>query len=204
MKNRSELWLRILADAGIRCSVSTAGDANNVISRVESEGESFFTLSLPQFSKDLETALEDGILHTSLFRGFARSKSLVTVTRPGSSDVQTNWVVGGIPHFLGGFLELIFDSTWEVTYEQWEDVCLAVSTSRLTLHNFFAPSLRIPKDLEEELVMAEAIMCVRQLAQLFSKEKSLCSDKKVQSAYESYVDVDKELNLPFMTGESTE
>lgn len=203
MKSRSDLWLQVLADAGTRCSVSTACDANTVASRVKAEGEQFFTVTLPQFSKDLETALEDGVIHTRLFRGFGRDKSRVSVTLPDGQK-QPNTVVGGIPKFLGGFLDLIFDSNWEVTYDEWEAAAHAVATSRLPHHNFFPPIMRIPKDLEEELIMADAIMCVRQLCSLFSKEKSLCSEEKTQAAIEAYVNVDKELELPFTMGGSTD
>lgn len=203
MKSRSELWCQVLADAGTRCSVSTAADLNTVSGRTKSEGESFFTLTLPRFSKDLETALEDGIIHTRLFRGFARDKSQVQVTLPDGSK-QVNTTVGGIPQFLGGFLDLIFCSQWEVTYDEWEACTHAVQSSRLPHHNFFPPFIRVPKDLEEELRMAEAIQCVRQLTSLFSKEKSLCSDRKVEDAFRAYVDVDKELEQPFTTGGSTD
>lgn len=203
MKSRSELWLQVLEESGTRCSVSTADDLNTVVSRVESEGESFFTLTLPQFSKDLERALEDGVLHSRLFRGFARNKSRVKVTLPDGS-VQRNTVVGGVPQFLGGFLNLIFDSDWDVSYDDWNDICHAVQSSSLPHHNFFPPVLRVPRDLEEELMMAQAIMCVRQLAQLYSKEKSPCSAAKTADAFEAYESVDKELELPFLTGGSSE
>ncbi len=199
MKSRSELWLRVLEESGTRCSVSTAYDVKTVMSRVESEGESFFTLTLPQFSKDLERALEDGVIHTQLFRGFARNKSRVTVTLP-DGQLQPNTVAGGIPQFLGGFLDLIFSSRWEVTYDEWTTTCNIVKSSSLPDHNFFPPLIRIPKDLEEELMMAEAIMCVRQLCSLFSKEKSLCTEDKIDAAYEAYAVVDEEIKDPFADG----
>nr|URG15667.1 MAG: RNA dependent RNA polymerase [Leviviridae sp.] len=64
-------------------------DLKTIHRRVEGEGMSFLTISLPGFAKDLEKGLDQGFVDRNLFRGFAFQ--------------------AGLPRFLGGFLDLIFD-----------------------------------------------------------------------------------------------
>lgn len=78
----------MLADAGIRCGVDTTRDAKCVRERVENEGESFLTISLPDFGKAFLQAL-DRRSASLLFAGFRKK--------------------GKLPVFLGGLLDLIFD-----------------------------------------------------------------------------------------------
>lgn len=89
MKSLTQLWQEVAQDLGDVCDVSTTRDFQTVTSRVEDEGLSFLTITLPRFAKDLEKGLEQGKITHDLFLGFKRS--------------------GGLPRFLGGFLELIFD-----------------------------------------------------------------------------------------------
>jgi hypothetical protein len=79
----------VLADAGTWCDISTTRDYETVSRRVEDEGVSFLTITLTDFCKDLEKALDRGFVDHSLFKGFAFRE--------------------GLPRFLGGFLDLIFD-----------------------------------------------------------------------------------------------
>jgi hypothetical protein len=59
------------------------------MSRVETEGVSFLTITLPAFGKDFELSLDQGQVTSSHFLGFKRVK--------------------GLPAFLAGFLTQIFD-----------------------------------------------------------------------------------------------
>lgn len=79
----------LLDDVGKWCGVSAPRDHKTVSSRVEHEGLSFLTITLPAFCKDFEQALASGGISDDLFPGFART--------------------GGLPRFLGGFLRLVFD-----------------------------------------------------------------------------------------------
>lgn len=89
MKSLMKLW-RVAADEyGGLCSVSTTRDYQTVASRVEDEGVSFLTITLPQFCSDFQKSLEEQKVSSELFQGFARQS--------------------GLPRFLGGFLCLIFD-----------------------------------------------------------------------------------------------
>jgi hypothetical protein len=79
----------LLLDLGERCHISTGRDLQTITARVEHEGESFFTITLPKFGKDLQKGLSRGFVDRSMFTGF-------------------QWH-GGLPRFLGGFLDLVFD-----------------------------------------------------------------------------------------------
>jgi len=79
----------VLAEAGTRCGTSTIRDGKTVAERSEHEGISFLTMSLPNFCSDFERSLDQGFVSHDLFTGFS-------------------WT-GGLPRFLGGFLDLVFD-----------------------------------------------------------------------------------------------
>jgi hypothetical protein len=81
----------IYNDACMKCSadVSDLRDLITIESRVENEGLSFLTITLPQFSSDFERSLELGYVDSSCFRSFRKH--------------------GAIPAFLQGMLRLIFD-----------------------------------------------------------------------------------------------
>jgi len=64
-------------------------DLLTIRSRVEAEGLSFLTITLPDLGKDFEKALDQGFISPTLFRGFRK--------------------IGKIPAFLQGFFGLIFD-----------------------------------------------------------------------------------------------
>jgi len=82
----------ILEESGIRCGTSTTRDLKTIAGRVEKEGLSFLTITLPKYGQDLQRALDRGFLGDDLFLGFSKGR-------------------GGLPRFLGGFLRLIFDET---------------------------------------------------------------------------------------------
>jgi len=79
----------ILIDLGIRCGTSTTRDWKTISRRVEEEGFSFLTITLPDFCADFEKSLAQEFVALDAFAGFQRN--------------------GGLPRFLGGFLELIFN-----------------------------------------------------------------------------------------------
>jgi len=79
----------VLNDIEGWCGTSTRLDLKTVKSRVEDEGVSFLTITLANFGKDLQKGLDQGFVDHDLFKGFSFK--------------------GGLPRFLGGFLDLIFD-----------------------------------------------------------------------------------------------
>ncbi|DAD51008.1 TPA_asm: RNA-directed RNA polymerase, partial [ssRNA phage SRR6960549_7] len=66
-------------------------DLMTIKSRVEDEGLSFLTITLPQFGKDFERSLADEVIDSTFFRSFKKN--------------------GAIPAFLQGMLSQIFDRT---------------------------------------------------------------------------------------------
>ena len=65
-------------------------DIEYVQGRIKDEGLSFFTITLASFGKEFRTFLDQGLLSDDSFPGFKRGRA-------------------GLPLFLGGFLQRIFD-----------------------------------------------------------------------------------------------
>lgn len=143
VRNHLELVENILLDASTWCSaeVSIKPDLKTIRSRVENEGISFLTITLPQFCRDFESALQAGRIDSTLFRSFRKR--------------------GAIPAFLQGMTSQIFDIETgelqdEVTpafVEAVRQVCLSFkkleigcspSREAAALDNF----VRVEQDLE--------------------------------------------------------
>jgi len=84
------LLTKVVRESGNLCGIDTTQDIKTILSRVEHEGESFMTITLATFFKDLQQSLDRGYVASDLFRSFNRGKSK-------------------LPIFLGGFLRLVFD-----------------------------------------------------------------------------------------------
>jgi len=89
LKSLTSLMQCVLDDLGTRCGTSTTQDYKTILRRVEHEGLSFLTITLSDFGKDFEKSLDQGRVAPNQFAAFSRA--------------------GGLPRFLGGFLELVFD-----------------------------------------------------------------------------------------------
>lgn len=92
MKSLIAFSRTVLLDMENMCRTSTDLDFKTVQARVEDEGVSFLTITLPNFGKDLQKGLDQGFVDRHLFLGFRRGK-------------------GELPAFLQGFLGLIFDAS---------------------------------------------------------------------------------------------
>jgi len=91
MKSLTSLWSCTARELAVRCCTSAARDITTVTSRTEHEGLSFLAITLADYGKAIEKWLDHGIVapwECSSFR-----KSALT----------------GLPLFLGGFLERVFD-----------------------------------------------------------------------------------------------
>ena len=89
MKSHMLLLQMVLQDLGNRCCTSTSRDFETITTRVEHEGISFLTISLPEFGKTFERALDQGrVAHTD-FVGYSKS--------------------GYLPRLLSGFTSLVFN-----------------------------------------------------------------------------------------------
>jgi hypothetical protein len=83
------LWKVIAEESAVRCCTSTTLDWKTVETRSKHEGFSFLTITLANFGKDFERCLDQGYVDPSAFHGFHRKQ--------------------GLPRFLGGFLDQVFD-----------------------------------------------------------------------------------------------
>lgn len=92
MKSHLRLLACVLEDSRIWCCTSTTRDLETITRRVEREGFSFLTITLPSFCSDFERCLADGFVAPDSFQGFHRPKGMA------------------IPAFLQGMLERVFDS----------------------------------------------------------------------------------------------
>lgn len=140
MKSLISLWKTSLEELGDWCGVSANRDFQTVSARIEDEGLSFLTITLSNFAKDFQKSLAQGYVGHDSFLGFKRR--------------------GGLPLFLGGFLDLIFDRC---------NGSLVNDPSQ------------------------DAIFSIRQLTLMYSKIELECSPKRVRSAFEGYVNCEKEL-----------
>lgn len=91
MKSPTWILQGLLLDAAIWCDASTTRDLETITSRIEHEGESFLSISLPTFGACFEQALDRGYCLPTDFPGFRRRRG-----RP-------------LPLFLGGLVSLVFD-----------------------------------------------------------------------------------------------
>jgi len=178
MKSRSEIWLSLLDEVGRECSVSTTQDSKTALRRVRSEGDSFFTVTLPAFHQELVSSMELGWMPADAFRGFRRRK----VTDSHGIKHQ------GVPVFLGGFLDLIFTSETVINVGEWTEDNLIVPNPVLLPATHFVNEPRAVK----------AVRGLRQLLLLFSKEKNLAPPDKVEAAIKSYTDVDEHVADPLV------
>lgn len=107
MKSLMTLWERVADESATRCCTSTSMDIKTVRARLQHEGVSFLTISLPAFGKDFERSLELGQVDRRLFQGFS-------------------WKAG-LPRFLGGFLGQVFSCDTGVLLDEPNiDAILAV------------------------------------------------------------------------------
>lgn len=193
MKSRSEIWLAALEDMGQQCSVSTQRDAETLAQRVSQEGDSFFTITLPKFGKDLELSLSHSRIPRDRFYGFRRKKLVIDIVDGQYGfKLEDRKFGGGNPQFLGGFLDLVFSDNLEMTYDE-------LSFAQAHPSVMLVPRLR--RDSKDIARMADAINAIRQLCLMFGKEKERCSDANVDKAYRTFIQTDEELDAPLGTSE---
>jgi hypothetical protein len=107
VKSLTAFSQQLLEDFGQQCGVCTTRDQEEIRRRVEHEGVSFLTITLPSYGKDFLSSLEAGRVEPNSFRAF----------KHGSA---------GLPRFLGGFLALVFDENGVVRDEPSIDAVRAV------------------------------------------------------------------------------
>jgi hypothetical protein len=108
------LWNRVAHESAARCHTSADMDCKTVHARVEHEGFSFLTITLPAFGKAFEKGLDQGRVDSSSFQGFKTPKKAC------------------LPPFLGGFTSRVFDRSSGVLLDV-PDVDAILAVRQLTL-----------------------------------------------------------------------
>jgi hypothetical protein len=98
MKSLVSLLELLLQDCGRKSGAPVARDIVTVRHRVKHEGDSFITITLPNFCSDFERSLEAGELASNAFLSFRKTRT-------------------GIPAFLQGFLSQVFDKDGKLLLE---------------------------------------------------------------------------------------
>ena len=120
MKSLLLLWSTLASEEAKGCRTSATMDIKNVQGRVKHEGLSFLTITLANFGKDFEKSLDQGFVARSSFTGFRWKR--------------------GLPRFLGGFLELVFDrDSGRLLDEPRYDAILAVRQLTLMFSKIEVP-----------------------------------------------------------------
>lgn len=96
----------VLTDMEHWCRISTTRDRKTISRRIEKEGLSFLTISLPAFSRDLEKCLDEGCIPDDSFASFNKDSS-------------------GFPRLFGEFLRSIFDPTTRVLLDAPCVICIS-------------------------------------------------------------------------------
>jgi len=140
LKSQVVLWSHLAEEFAKRCCTSATMDIKTVQGRVEHEGMSFLTISLPSFGKDLQKGLDSGIVDRNSFQGFS-------------------WRAG-LPRFLGGFLDLVFDRESGVLLNDPSvEAILALRQLTLLFSKVLAPCTKS----REQDAMDEYVECDRQV-----------------------------------------
>jgi hypothetical protein len=130
------LWQEVANELATWCCTSTSLDYKTVQTRVEHEGESFLTITLPNFCTDFQKSLVEGRVDRNQFQGFTFS--------------------GSLPRFLGGFFDLVFDRGTGLLLDQ-PSVDAIYSIRQLTL--MFGKILLPCSDARKEAAIDGYIQC---------------------------------------------
>lgn len=137
MKSLTSLWNVLASEFASRCGTSTTMDINTVQGRVENEGMSFLTITLPTFGKDFQYCLDQGLVSPKSFLSFRKTGSC-------------------LPSFLRGFTELVFDSGTGILLED-PDIEAIIAVRQLTL--IFSKMLLPCTPERERQAMSDYVQC---------------------------------------------
>lgn len=146
MKSQMLLWLELAKELASWCNTSTTRDCKTVTCRVEHEGFSFLTITLPNFGKDFEKSLDQGFVSRQDFQGFA-------------------WT-SGLPKLFSGFLCQVFDtSSGRLLSEPSIDAIQAVRQLTLLYSKLFLLS----NTERERAAMASFVKCEQEVTEFNSR-----------------------------------
>jgi len=140
LKSLTALWKEVAEELATWCHTSTTLDYKKLERRVEHEGDSFLTITLPDFGSDFEKALESGKVDRDLFLSFQKK--------------------GGLPLFLGGFLDRVFERG---TCLLRDDACVDSIFAIRQLTLMFKKMLLPCSDTRVEAAIAGYVMCEQEV-----------------------------------------
>ena len=141
MKSLTSLWNVLANELAGRCGTSTTMDIKTVQGRIENEGMSFLTITLPTFGKDFQFCLDQGLVAPKSFLSFRKTGSC-------------------LPSFLRGFTELVFDPSTGILLED-PDVEAIYAVRQLTL--IFSKMLLPCTPERERKAMSEYVQCDKEV-----------------------------------------
>ena len=141
MKSLIALWNVLAKELASGCGTSTTLDINTVKRRVENEGLSFLTITLPSFGKDFQFCLDQGMIVPESFLSFRKSGSC-------------------LPSFLRGFTELVFDNSTGVLLNE-PDIEAIHAIRQLTL--IFSKILLPCTPKRERAAMSGYVQCDKEV-----------------------------------------
>jgi hypothetical protein len=163
MKSLVVLWNQLAMECGEWLCIDTIRDQQTVAARSNAEGTSFLTITLPTFGKDFDRSLSDGFIAPTAFAGFHRRS--------------------GLPAFLWGFLELVFDRTSGILLDNPSpDAVLAVRQ----LTGVFAKILIPCSDERERDALAK-----------FVETERILEEKTCEWTQKEYLEFSRMANLLF-------
>jgi len=142
LKSLIALWKILAEDLASGCCTSATMDIKTVQGRSKHEGSSFFTMTLPSFGKSFQKGLDQGIVARDMFPEFRFLRH------------------GGLPVFLQGFLELVFDRNNGVLLDQPNiDAIFAVRQLTLLYSKLELPcsDARVRKSMEDYVQCDEEV-----------------------------------------------
>jgi len=120
VKSLTSLWSLLAEESADRCCTSAIRDIKTVTDRVEHEGLSFLTITLPELGKSAQSWLDQG--------------------KAGIHPAFSNERRGSLPRFLGGFFNRVFDrSSGLLLDEPCLDAILAIRQLTLMFGKMLLP-----------------------------------------------------------------
>jgi hypothetical protein len=148
MKSLMSLWFRLAEESADLCCTVASRDNKTVAARVEHEGLSFLTITLPSLGKAVQTWLDQG--QAGIHPSFSNERG------------------GSLPRFLGGFFNRVFDRKSGVLLDE---PCIAsIQAIRQLTLMFGKMELRCSQE-REALAVQNYVKCEKEVRR-FDKDLS--------------------------------
>lgn len=174
MKSLTSLVQIILEDIEYGCGTSTTRDFETIARRVENEGLSFLTITLPRFGQVFERSLDQGSFDSSSLLGFKLGK------------------LGALPRLFGGLLSLVFDSKTGVMLDEpsicaikdIRQICLMFKKVQLSCSRERTQAAYLKfVQTEQELIHAKQALAPSLLKEFEHYSRLIWTDRTIHSGH---------------------